>query len=97
LLDGHVQCVLGRIAVDADVWGSVDVMIRPENLVLSNEAGQPAEVVSLDYYGHDQMVTVRLDGGALLRVRMLPREDLAQGQRLSVQLKGEVVIFPHEA
>ncbi len=97
LRDGHVECILGRIPVVSDVQGAVEVMIRPENLVLSGEAGQPSEVVSCDYYGHDQMVTVRLDGGTLVKVRLLPSRDLAPGQRLGLQLKGEVIVFPREA
>ena len=93
LLDGHVQCVLGRIAVVADVRGSVDVMIRPEDLVLSNEAGQPAEVVSLDYYGHDQMLLLELADGRRVQARVGQRPVLERGDRVDLEFQ-EAVVFP---
>ncbi len=94
VLDGHVQCQLGRIPVPPGIQGQVEVMIRPENLILSAEAGEPVEVTAVDYYGHDQLVTVKLSSGLPLKVRLLAGEELGPGQRLGLRLAGEVVVFP---
>jgi iron(III) transport system ATP-binding protein len=91
--DGRAACSLGPLPVEAGLSGSVEVMVRPENLVLG-EDGQPAEVVAREYFGHDQMVVVRLPDGSLLKVRELPGSDFEPGQRIGVRLKGDVVVYP---
>jgi iron(III) transport system ATP-binding protein len=69
-------------------------MVRPEDLALSPEGGEPVEVVAHEYYGHDQMVTVRLANGALMKVRDLATHDFAPGQRLGLRVRGHVVVYP---
>jgi iron(III) transport system ATP-binding protein len=91
--DGYVHCELGRIPLTNGESGPVDVMVRPECLSLS-EDGEPAEVVGTEYYGHDQMVVVRLGSGTRLKVRMLPTRELEVGQRCGLRLSGGVVVFP---
>jgi hypothetical protein len=58
------------------------------------EHGAEGEVVGVEYFGHDQMVTVRLRSGTRLRIRLLaaPRVDL--GQKVGVQVNGDVFAFP---
>jgi iron(III) transport system ATP-binding protein len=92
--DGRVQFAVGEAPADAAYSGAVQVMIRPEDLALSAEGGRPAVVVASEYFGHDQMVTVRLDDGTPLKVRDLPGRDLSPGARLGVTLRGGVVVFP---
>jgi iron(III) transport system ATP-binding protein len=92
--DGYVQCELGRIPSPEVTEGPVEVMVRPESLALSAEAGEPAEIVSTEYYGHDQAVTVRLAGGSTLRVRLLSGEDFSPGQSLGLRLRGQAIVFP---
>lgn len=93
--DGLVRCELGRVPpANAGTDGDVDVMVRPEGLALSAEAGEPVEVVSAEYYGHDQTVMVRLGSGAVLKVRLLAGEEFSPGQRVGLRLKGDAVVFP---
>ncbi|MEX2247092.1 MAG: ABC transporter ATP-binding protein [Dehalococcoidia bacterium] len=94
LQDGRVACELGSIDVPQAGSGAVEVMVRPESLLLSGEGGRPVEVVAQEYFGHDQMVTVRLPGGGLLKVREMPGRDFARGQRLGLQLRGDVTVYP---
>ncbi len=96
LSNGHVECEIGSIPIVAEVRGAVEVMVRAENFTLSAEAGQPVEVIAVEYYGHDQMVTVRLPSGTPLKVRLLPSSDFEPGDRLGLQLKGDVVVFPRQ-
>jgi iron(III) transport system ATP-binding protein len=90
--NGYVECELGRVAATAPP-GAVELMVRPEDLALSAEGGLPVEVVSHEYFGHDQMVTVRLESGRVLKVRLLLNGDFECGQRLGLRLAGDVVIF----
>ena len=94
LLDSVVETELGRLPVEAGFSGPADVMIRSENLSISESEGAPAEVVSVEYFGHDQMVTVRLRSGSRLRVRLLAAPRLSIGQPVGVVLSGEIFAFP---
>ncbi|HVZ15358.1 MAG TPA: ABC transporter ATP-binding protein [Bauldia sp.] len=64
---GWAECVLGRVAIDEDRRrGTGRIMFRPEQLSLvaaSAEAKDPGcggRVESIEYTGHDCMVTVRI-------------------------------------
>lgn len=69
-------------------------MIRAENLQLTTDSGQPVEVVGREFFGHDQVVLVRLASGRVLRVRSLAGLNVEPGQRLGMRLTGDVVAFP---
>lgn len=92
--DGIVECELGQLKVNAGFEGVADVMIRAESLALSEETGTPAEVLSVEYFGHDQMLTVRLESGTLLHIRLLATPQLPPGQRVGVVVRGDVFAFP---
>ena len=92
--DGAVRTALGTIPAPESPSGAVEVMVRPEDLALSPEGGEPVEVVAHEYYGHDQMVTVRLTSGALMKVREIASPDFAPGQRLGLRVRGHVVVYP---
>ena len=95
--DSRLQFELGNVPVNAGFEGRSDVMIRAESLTISEQGGAQAEVVGVEYYGHDQMVMVRLDSGQILRVRLLAAPQMALGQRVGVLVKGEVFAFPARA
>lgn len=90
---GEVSFAVGRAPASAAPDGAVQVMVRPEDLALSAEGGQPAVVERREYFGHDQMITVRLGDGTLLKVRDLPGRDVQPGDRVGVLLRGDVVVF----
>jgi iron(III) transport system ATP-binding protein len=92
--DGEVTTAVGTVRKPDAPHGSVEVMVRPEDLLLTSEGGEPVEVVGHEYYGHDQMVTVRLANGELVRVREIAGHEFVQGQRLGVRVRGSVVVFP---
>jgi iron(III) transport system ATP-binding protein len=93
-IGGYVQFELGRLIADAGTPSAVDVMVRPEGLVLSAEDGVPVEVLKSEYFGHDQLITVRLPSGLAIKVRILPGRSLNPGQRLGLRLAGDPVVFP---
>jgi iron(III) transport system ATP-binding protein len=90
----EVAFAIGRAPAHGAASGAVQVMVRPEDLALSAEAGTAAVVERREYYGHDQMITVRLDDGTVLKVRDLPGRDVRPGDHVGVLLRGDVVVFP---
>jgi iron(III) transport system ATP-binding protein len=92
-LGDAVRTSIGVVGVPGCGVGEVEVMVRPEDLELSPVCGAPVDIVSHEYYGHDQMVTVRLANGELMRVREMAGHDFAPGQRLGVSVRGGVVVF----
>ena len=87
-VDTVVGVLQSREPVDADV---VTAVLRPEAIVLHRTADGAAEVVSVSYFGHDQLLHVRLADGTVLRARRGPDRDLAAGDRVSVTVAGAVV------
>jgi iron(III) transport system ATP-binding protein len=95
--ESGVETELGVLPIAAGFTGAVDVMVRAESLAITEGEGVPAEVLNIEYFGHDQMVTVRLTGGKALHIRLLAAPALAVGQKVGVAVKGEVTAFPAEA
>ncbi|MGH8958355.1 MAG: TOBE domain-containing protein, partial [Acidimicrobiia bacterium] len=73
--------------------GACQLMIRPENVVVFADAAGLGEVVSRQFFGHDQLVSIALAGGERLRARIGPEPDLLAGQRVSVKVD-EAIVFP---
>jgi iron(III) transport system ATP-binding protein len=90
---GSVVTALGTAPAPGDHTGSVQVLIRPEDLALDADAGVTAVVIAREYYGHDQMITVQLAEGSVIKVRDLVGRDVSRGDRVGVTLRGEVVVF----
>ncbi|CAN5708776.1 ABC transporter ATP-binding protein [soil metagenome] len=58
---------VGRVPLAQPHAGAVDVLLRPEELRVT--AGDGAVVELIEYYGHDTVYVVQLDGGTVLRAR----------------------------
>ncbi|RMF05925.1 MAG: ABC transporter ATP-binding protein [Chloroflexi bacterium] len=93
---GFVDCELGRLpTLDSGGNGPVEVMLRPEAIELTPNGDGAAEVVDREFFGHDQLVTVRLASGAVLHSRLLGLSgDFRPGQRVSLQIQGRVMVYP---
>jgi iron(III) transport system ATP-binding protein len=91
--DGTVTCDLGAISGHSDLDGEVDVLIRPESLAV--DTIQPPDrravqgvVVSRRFYGHDQMLELKLESGRLVRARRLGFPAWHPGDRVRVWIDG---------
>ena len=73
--------------------GSVDVVVRPENVRLRLDGAGQGTVQRLTYYGHDQLIEVALTDGGRVRSRTGPGAAFHPGDRVAVQVVGEVVVF----
>lgn len=91
--DGFTETPFGRFAAPINLSGSVDVMIRPEHVRVSHTEGIPALVVGREFYGHDQLVTLHLDGGRRLLARTGPDPILHPGDRTRVTVT-DALVFP---
>jgi iron(III) transport system ATP-binding protein len=94
--DGRGDCastVIGRVPLEADTVGGVDVMVRPEDVVL--EAGGDTVVISVEYYGHDAVTSVRTPSGDVVRSRATGAPAFGVGDRVSVRHSGvKSIAFP---
>ena len=91
--DGELSFALGLAsAASAHEEGHAHVLVRPENLALTNDGGVQGVVVGREFYGHDQMISVRLHDGTLVRIRAHAGDDVAVGATVGVVLRGSAVI-----
>lgn len=89
--NGLASTPFGPIHNDAPD-GPVDLLLRPEQLTLTQ--GDSATVELVEYYGHDAVVFVNADGLGI-RVRTEPDIEVRRGDRVSVVFAGaKAVAFP---
>ena len=93
----RVWCDLGELPVHGTAEGLVEVMVRPEALRLALEPGGNGTVMTREFYGHDQLMTVRLDGGGTVRARLGTYGGIRPGDRVQVTVRGAVLTFPRDA
>jgi len=84
---GTAQCSLGSLAVEPQLRGPVEVVLRPEQLSLEPQGAATVQLV--EYYGHDTMIFVSL-GDEQLRVRCGPTAPYVRGDRVRVTFTGDI-------
>ncbi len=94
LVEGHasanrVVTPFGTFATDLS--GPVQVMVRPEAVQLLPDPDGDAVVRSREFFGHDQLVTVMMPGGTLIRSRLGPVPSLQAGERVWVKIEDAAV------
>ena len=78
----EADTVLGRIPLIDSMRGPVEVLVRPEEIVLS--PGYGGRVVGIDYCGHDALISVVLAGGTIVRSRATGSPRFAVGAEVAV-------------
>ena len=94
---GRARCELGTLPIELHVDGAVDVLVRPEGLVVgvNGPAGAAhAEVVSRRFFGHDQLLGLRLRSGRVVHSRRLGYPAWHPGDRVFVWIEGPVEVLP---
>ena len=89
--DAHAK--KGRIATPFGTYpttrsGPVKVMVRPEAVTVFPHAQGTAVVIHREFFGHDQLLSVKLPGKVTLRARCWPQPALAPGDRVAVSVDG---------
>jgi iron(III) transport system ATP-binding protein len=89
-----VDTPLGQLpTMEAVTTDEVAALIRPESLEVTADPRGEATVMGIEYFGHDQLVHLRLTDGSTLRARRGPLLDLDRGDRVRIDLIGPVVTF----
>lgn len=88
---GSIDTPLGSFPAAEGLAGPVEVMIRPESVEIL-PGGDDATVADREYYGHDQLVTLRMNDGSRLLSRIGPYPPVAPGERVGVLIR-EIVAF----
>lgn len=92
--DGCVaRTPIGPVPLAEAHAGPVDVLLRPEQLEVS--PGRGARVELVEYYGHDSVALVRLDGGTRVRVRCAGPPQVDRGDEVEITTRvAAAVAFP---
>ncbi len=101
--DGRLRCALGEVPACGECIGKVEAMLRPEALHLRTMpeeedagAGTGATVLAREFYGHDQLLKLRLDSGPVLCSRLGIGPGFKPGERVLVEVRGEALVFPRD-
>lgn len=93
----RASCVLGDVPLAAPASGPIDIMLRPEQIRLipaSEAAATNATVQSRLFFGHNQVLTLRLDSGDLVRARVGAYGGIRPGDRVQTAIRGAALPFP---
>jgi len=96
---GRVTCELGSFSADHDADGPVDVLLRPESIAIGisgPDGAASAEVVGRRFFGHDQLVELRLGSGRTIRSRRLGFPAWHEGDRVRAWVDGPADVLPRE-
>ena len=107
LESGMLQTELGELALPAS-YGQipgpdVDVLFRPESLRVTtlplnagtaSDAPPEAIVLNRRYFGHDQVLALRLYSGRVVHARLGPGDRFVTGDRVRVHTAGAPALFP---
>jgi len=97
--DGRVQCELGNLPAETDVDGPVDVLVRPESVAVGlsgPDRAASAVVVGRRFYGHDQLLELRLPSGQIVRSRRLGFPAWHTGDHVRAWVDGPADVMPRE-
>jgi iron(III) transport system ATP-binding protein len=99
--NGSVSCELGRLPNRNGLSGEVDVLIRPESVAVGtveppDRRSQDATVVSRNFYGHDQLIELRLPSGRVVRARRLGFPAWHPGDRVRVWIDGPADVLARD-
>lgn len=84
---GVLHTPIGPLEVDAPDGPSLG-LVRPEDIDLIADPEGAFRVVDVEYYGHDQLLTIRSDAQLILRSRLHARRRFDVGTTVAVRVGG---------
>ncbi len=93
----RVQTDLGDLPLTTRAEGPVSVMIRPEQIrMVPPRTREPANAIVEDrlFFGHDQLLRVRLATGSQIQVRLGAYGGIRAGHIVHIAVRGAVTAFP---
>jgi iron(III) transport system ATP-binding protein len=103
IVDGHaeagrISCELGSFSAE-EADGPVDVLIRPESIAIGltgpDRAAQ-AEITGRRFFGHDQLIELRLPSGKTVRSRRLGFPAWHPGDKVRAWIDGPTDVLPRD-
>jgi iron(III) transport system ATP-binding protein len=93
--NGRVTTELGILNTTKPSSGHVSVLVRPEEVNLGHvvDDQERYQVIEKDFYGHDQMLQLRMPSGRVLRVRCGPGHLANPGDWVSASVSTPVTTF----
>jgi iron(III) transport system ATP-binding protein len=94
---GRARCELGTLPAAPQLDGAVDVLVRPESVAIGVSgpaSAATAEVVTRRFFGHDQLVGLRLSSGQLVSSRRLGYPAWHPGDRVHAWIEGPAEVLP---
>ncbi len=85
-----VETWLGNVPIRTDLSGSVEVMIRAEEVLVT--PGDEATIDDVVFYGHDAVYVIRTDRGPLIRSRVLATPAFRPGDRVELKYSGRPTV-----
>ncbi len=100
--DGTIECELGQLPNREGHTGEVDVLVRPESLAIGtieppDRRSQKATVVSRSFFGHDQLVELRLPSGSVVKVRRLGFPAWHPGDNVRIWIEGPADVLARDS
>ncbi|MEM6528063.1 MAG: ABC transporter ATP-binding protein [Chloroflexota bacterium] len=89
-----VETIVGTLALARPAQGKVEVMIRPEAVVLEPAESGIGEVVDVRYSGYYQLASVKLESGLMIEARVWAQTSIERGNYVNIRVEGDVVTFP---
>jgi iron(III) transport system ATP-binding protein len=90
----QVHTSLGQLVTARPVeTDEVDVVVRPECIELHPDTHGSAVVEGVTFFGHDQLIHLRLPDGTAIRSRLGPEPHLRPGDRVSTAVSSPVVVL----
>jgi iron(III) transport system ATP-binding protein len=96
--DGRASCELGSLPA-GDVCGACDVLVRPESVAIGvsgPSSAAHAEVVTRRFFGHDQLVGLRLESGRIICSRRLGYPAWHPGDHVQDWIEGPAEVLARE-
>jgi iron(III) transport system ATP-binding protein len=95
---GRITCELGSFNSEHPD-GPVDVLLRPESIAIGlsgPEHAAHAEIVGRRFFGHDQLVELRMPSGQTIRSRRLGFPAWHPGDRVRAWIDGPTDVLPRD-
>jgi len=90
----RAQTPLGILDAHGQADGQAVAMIRPESLVATIDDTAPAVITTCEFYGHDQLLRVELEGGQMVEAYAPGTDpDFDVGRRVRLKITGKVRFF----
>lgn len=89
-----VECAFGTLSTITPMTGAVEVMIRPENILVSpSESETGCYITDVIFYGHDQLLKIQ-HNNYLLQSRIVGTQDqVVCGQQVSMEINEPVMAY----